>query len=160
MAINPKQLGQQLVKKQEPNYKRVREVDDFQASEFPDVTTKEFLDGYLKGDPKFDFKYDTAANDALMDYISQDLKMSPRQWNETVKTLKSPRRYSDEYIKKWETQHDSNGNPIPRRSDIQVWRDRAMKIPVDKFPVAVEELSDEQVQAIIDALGFDRRGEW
>jgi len=48
----------------------------------------------------------------------------------------------------------------PKRSDIQVWRDRAAKTPADKFPIAVEELSDDQIQNIIDIFGFNRKGEW
>lgn len=48
----------------------------------------------------------------------------------------------------------------PRRSDIQVWRDRAMNLSVDDYPIAVEELSDETIQKIIDAFGFNRKGEW
>lgn len=48
----------------------------------------------------------------------------------------------------------------PKRSDVQVWRDRAYKLSSDEFPIAVEELSDEQIQNLINKLGFNRNGEW
>lgn len=48
----------------------------------------------------------------------------------------------------------------PRRTDVQVWRDRAKNLSADAYPIAVEELSDQQIQKIIDAFGFNRKGEW
>ena len=162
MANSPLDLAKRINPPQ--TYKRLRDIDDIQANEFPDVTTKEFFDNYLKGNPEYDFNYDTAANDKIIDYIAEDLKMSPRQWNEAVKVRKDPRRYSEEYIKRWETQHDANGNPIPRRSDIQVWRDRAKKLaennPKDIMYKNASEFDDDTIKQFIDVFGFNRNGEW
>lgn len=62
---------------------------------------------------------------------------------------------------------DSKGHVIenPRRSDIQVWRDRANKYAKDMkdiFPWAsnLTSLNDDDVQEMIDLFGFDRKGEW
>ena len=54
----------------------------------------------------------------------------------------------------------------PRRSDIQVWRDRAKKYADsvgDLWPGFVEHytnLNDDDIQELIDVFGFNRKGEW
>ena len=54
----------------------------------------------------------------------------------------------------------------PKRSDIQVWKDRANKygkeIGSSVWPFAKQliNLKDDDVQEMIDLFGFDRRGEW
>ena len=53
----------------------------------------------------------------------------------------------------------------PKRSDIQVWRDRAKKYGDsvgDVWPLAktFNDLTDDDIQELIDVFGFDRKGEW
>ena len=54
----------------------------------------------------------------------------------------------------------------PRRSDIQVWRDRAKKYAADVgelwpgFTEHYTNLNDDDIQELIDVFGFNRKGEW
>lgn len=53
----------------------------------------------------------------------------------------------------------------PRRSDIQVWRDRAKKYGEDvgdlwPFAKTLNDFSDDNIQELIDLFGFNRKGEW
>lgn len=53
----------------------------------------------------------------------------------------------------------------PKRSDVQVWRDRAKKYVGDvgkMWPGAktLLDYNDDNIQELIDLFGFDRRGEW
>ena len=48
----------------------------------------------------------------------------------------------------------------PKRSDIEIWRDRLKNTNVEPYTKNLSNLSDEQVQQLIDAFGFDRKGEW
>ena len=53
----------------------------------------------------------------------------------------------------------------PKRSDIQVWKDRANKYATDVaeiWPWAknLTELNDDDIQELIDVFGFNRKGEW
>ena len=44
----------------------------------------------------------------------------------------------------------------PKRTDVQVWRDRGKNLIADAF----KDLSDQQIQDFINTFGFDRKGEW
>ena len=53
----------------------------------------------------------------------------------------------------------------PKRSDIQVWKDRAKKYNNDVKGVwpwtdNLTQLNDDDIQELIDIFGFDRKGEW
>lgn len=53
----------------------------------------------------------------------------------------------------------------PKRSDIQVWKDRASKYAKDvgdmwPFAKNLTNLNDDDVQEMIDLFGFNRNGEW
>lgn len=53
----------------------------------------------------------------------------------------------------------------PKRSDVQVWRDRAKKYVSDVGKMwpgakALLDYNDDNIQELIDLFGFDRRGEW
>lgn len=53
----------------------------------------------------------------------------------------------------------------PRRSDIEVWKDRAKKYNesvkgVWPWTDNLTQLNDDDIQELIDVFGFNRKGEW
>ena len=63
-------------------------------------------------------------------------------------------------------------NPNPRRTDVEVWKDRARKLakknPDNAYYNNILQIADDRngvdhsdmIQEIIDAFGFNRNGEW